>query len=204
MLGSPFGAALYAATGFELLASGMGTGAFSVLLLRLTEKRFSATQYALFSSLFALPRVVAGPITGFAVDAIGWPTFFLSTLVIGIPGLLMLHRFVPLGVREPEFDHDESAVPAPMSRACSVPDSRLQSGLTVVAALLLAVLDAMQAMRRTPPQAFDVGAALYRLSHPADVGGWVQVGGILAFALVGGLFIAAEPRATSPRLAAAG
>ena len=57
ILGSPMPMALYAATGFELLASGMGTGAFSVLLLRLTEKRFSATQYALFSSLFALPRV---------------------------------------------------------------------------------------------------------------------------------------------------
>ena len=65
--------------GFELLTSGMGTGAFAVLLLRLTEKRFSATQYALFSSLFALPRVLAGPITGFAVDAVGWSTFFLLT-----------------------------------------------------------------------------------------------------------------------------
>jgi PAT family beta-lactamase induction signal transducer AmpG len=62
---------MYAATGFELLTSGMGTGAFSVLLLRLTERRFSATQYALFSSLFALPRILAGPIAG-AVNAMGW------------------------------------------------------------------------------------------------------------------------------------
>src|SRR5678816_4116281 len=45
ILGRPIGLALYGAAGFELLASGMGTGAFSVLLLRLTEKRFSATQY---------------------------------------------------------------------------------------------------------------------------------------------------------------
>ena len=105
ILGKPVAPALYAATGFELLTSGMGTGAFSVLLLRLTEKRFSATQYALFSSLFALPRVAAGPITGFAVAAIGWSSFFLTTLVIGIPGLLMLNRFAPLGVREPQFEH---------------------------------------------------------------------------------------------------
>ena len=49
----------------------------------------------------------------------------------------------------------------------------------------------MQAMRGTPPAAFDVGAALWRLSHPADVGGWVQIVGILAFAVVGGMFIAA-------------
>ena len=64
--GRPNPPAMYAATGFEMLTSGMGSGAFSVLLLRLTEKRFSATQYALLSSLFALPRVLAGPITGFA------------------------------------------------------------------------------------------------------------------------------------------
>ena len=81
---------MYAATSFELLTSGMGTGAFTVLLLRMTQKRFSATQYALFSSLFALPRLLAGPVSGFAVDAMGWPTFFLSTLVMGIPGLVML------------------------------------------------------------------------------------------------------------------
>ena len=76
LLDRPNLVAMYAATSFELLTSGLGTGAFGVLLLRLTEKRFSATQYALFSSLFALPRVLAGPVTGFAVDAIGWPAFF--------------------------------------------------------------------------------------------------------------------------------
>jgi PAT family beta-lactamase induction signal transducer AmpG len=97
-------AAMYLGTGFEVFTSGLGMGAFGVLLFRLTEKRFSATQYALFSSLFALPRVVAGPITGFTVDAIGWPSFFLLTMAVGVPGLLMLARFVPLGVREPDLD----------------------------------------------------------------------------------------------------
>ena len=76
--------AMYGATGFEVFTSGLGMGAFGVLLLRLTEKRFSATQYALFSSLFALPRVVAGPITGFTVSAVGWPAFFLLTMVLGV------------------------------------------------------------------------------------------------------------------------
>ena len=94
---------MYAATSFELFTSGLGTGAFSVLLLRLTKKRFSATQYALFSSLFALPRLAAGPVTGFAVHAIGWPAFYLATMVIGVPGLVMLARFVPPGVRDPQF-----------------------------------------------------------------------------------------------------
>jgi hypothetical protein len=49
----------------------------------------------------------------------------------------------------------------------------------------------MQKMRATPPVAFDVGAAIWRLVSPADIAGWVQIVGILAFAVVGGLFIAA-------------
>jgi hypothetical protein len=58
----------------------------------------------------------------------------------------------------------------------------------------------MQATRATPPAAFDIGAAMWRLSHPADVSGWVQIVGILAFAIVGGLFIAAT-RARQTRAA---
>jgi PAT family beta-lactamase induction signal transducer AmpG len=199
ILGGPVGWVLYAAAGFEFLTSGMGTGAFSVLLLRLTEKRFSATQYALFSSLFALPRVVAGPITGFAVSAMGWPTFYLSTLAVSIPGLVMLHRFVPIGVREPEFELDSRPVAAPVSGLAG-PGIAAAAGLTVVAGLLVAVLDAMQAMRATPPAAFDVGAAMWRLLRPADLGAWVQIAGILTFAIVGGLFIAAT-RAKRTRVA---
>lgn len=101
VLDAPNLVAMYGATSFELFTSGLGTGAFGVLLMRLTEKRFSATQYALFSSLFAVPRVVAGPLTGFLVAAVGWPAFFLSTMVMGLPGLVMLARFVPPGLREP-------------------------------------------------------------------------------------------------------
>jgi PAT family beta-lactamase induction signal transducer AmpG len=103
LLDEPNVAIMYAATSFELFSSGLGMGAFGVLLLRLTEKRFSATQYALFSSLFALSRIVAGPITGYAVNAFGWPGFFVLTMAAGIPGLVMLARFVAPGVREPDL-----------------------------------------------------------------------------------------------------
>jgi PAT family beta-lactamase induction signal transducer AmpG len=103
VLDRPNVAVMYGATGFEVFAAGLGMGAFGVLLLRLTEKRFSATQYALLSSLFAVPRVVAGPITGFTVSAIGWPLFFLLTMALGVPGLVMLARFVPIGAREPDL-----------------------------------------------------------------------------------------------------
>lgn len=104
VLNRPNLVAMYAGVGFEVFTAGLGMGAFGVLLLRLTEKRFSATQYALFSSLMAVPRVIAGPVTGVTVNAVGWPAFFLITMVLGIPGLMMLARFVPPGVREPQFE----------------------------------------------------------------------------------------------------
>jgi PAT family beta-lactamase induction signal transducer AmpG len=103
----------------------------------------------------------------------------------------MLARFVPLGVRDPDFD-DRGARPA-VAPTSGLLGPGIIAGvvLTIGGALLLAGLDAMQAMRATPPVPFDIGGALWRLSHPEDVNGWVQIVGILAFALIGGMFIAA-------------
>jgi PAT family beta-lactamase induction signal transducer AmpG len=199
-LSEPSLLAMYSATGFELLTSGMGTGAFMVLLLRLTQKQFSATQYALFSSLFALPRILAGPITGFAVDALGWSTFFLCTMAIGIPGLVMLARFVPFGVRDPDLDVDEhGTVSAPFVSPALVARGAIGGAVVAGFAIIaLAGLDALSVMRSTPAVGFDVGAALWRVLHPAATTDWVQVFGILAFALVGGLFVAARASVRQP------
>ena len=102
--GGPNLALMYSATSFELLTSGMGTGAFNVLLLRMTQKRFSATQYALFSSLFALPRLLAGPVTGFAVDAMGWSDVLPLHAGDGHPGARDAPRASRLSAcREPQF-----------------------------------------------------------------------------------------------------
>ncbi|MBK5256687.1 MAG: MFS transporter, partial [Vicinamibacteria bacterium] len=98
---------LYVAMAFEYISSGLGTGAFGVLLLRLTEKRFSATQYALLSSLFSLPRIFAGPPSGLLADTLGWTNFFLLTVVMAIPGMVMLSRFVPWSQRELRFEVSE-------------------------------------------------------------------------------------------------
>ncbi len=179
---------MFAATGFELLTSGLGTGAFAVLLLRLTEKRFSATQYALFSSLFALPRVLAGPITGFAVAAIGWPAFFLATMVVGVPGLVMLSQFVPLGVREPNLELDSAPARRVETRGLLVPGLFAALGLAVTTVLLLAALDAMQ---RAADEGFQYGPAVGRILSPVDIGDWLRIAGVVTFALVGGMFIAA-------------
>ena len=190
--GTPNLPLMYAATSFELLTSGLGTGAFSVLLIRMTEKRFSATQYALFSSLFALPRLLAGPVTGFAVDAIGWSTFFLSTMALGVPGLVMLARFVPPGVREPEFSVEEVERKAPLSTAGlavrgAVGALAMGAGSFALVALLLA----LKTMRDTPAVGFNFGAAVRLVGRPAALADWVQLGGILVFAAIGGLFVAA-------------
>lgn len=191
-LASPSIPYMYGATGFELFTSGLGTGAFSVLLLRMTQKRFSATQYALFSSLFALPRLLAGPISGFVVDAVGWRTFYLSTLVMGIPGLLMLARFVPLGVKEPEFAVKEVERKRPLSPGGLLARGALGTVIAGAVALFsVATLAALKTLRETPEVGFDLTRAARALGSPVEVTDWVELFGVAAFAAIGGLFTAA-------------
>ncbi|MCL4747624.1 MAG: MFS transporter [Burkholderiaceae bacterium] len=78
------------AIGLENLCGGMGTAAFVAFLMALTDQRFSAAQFALLSALAAVGRVYVGPAAGVMVDALGWPTFFVWTVVAAIPGLLLL------------------------------------------------------------------------------------------------------------------
>ena len=193
MLDAPNLAAMYAATGFEVFSSGLGTGAFGVLLLRLTEKRFSATQYALFSSLFAIPRVVAGPITGFVVSAVGWPPFFVLTLVIGIPGMVMLARFVPPGVREPDLDAERRSLQSSASGgAVLVRGIAGALALLMAGALAMALTSASAAAAASPAAGFDLLGAFTRVWQPVAIGDWLQLLGIVVCALVGGLFIGAR------------
>jgi PAT family beta-lactamase induction signal transducer AmpG len=186
--------AMYAAAAFELGTSGLGTGAYSVLLLRITQKRFSATQYALFSSLFAVPRILAGPIAGATVVAIGWQVFYLATMVLGIPGLLMLARFVPPGVREPAFDAEAEPPPRPgrsLERSQLIARGVAGGAAIGVATLAIAaLLTALEGLRATPPT-FNYLAALSTTAFPATIGLWLQLVGIAAFAIIGGLFVAA-------------
>jgi MFS transporter, PAT family, beta-lactamase induction signal transducer AmpG len=88
---SPKSLALMAsAIGVENLVGGMGTAAFVALLMSLVDPRFSATQMALLSALAAVGRVYVGPATGYLVQAVGWPHFFLLTVLFSTPGLLLL------------------------------------------------------------------------------------------------------------------
>jgi len=75
---------------FENLSGGMGTAAYVAYMASLTNKKFTATQYALLSSLMGIPRVLASAPTGFAVAALGWSSFFIFCTLAALPGLLLL------------------------------------------------------------------------------------------------------------------
>jgi len=183
---------MYTATAFETGTSGMGSGAFSVLLLRLTQKRFSATQYALFSSLFGIPRIVSGPIAGFAVDAAGWEWFLWGTMIAGVPGMLMLQRFSPLGQREPAFELEPPGDRRPLS-GFALALRGLAGGAAglVAGALCVASLTALKTLRARPQDGFQLASHLAALACPSGSGAWLQSAGLLIFGMFAGLCTAA-------------
>lgn len=77
----------------ENLCGGLGTAAFVALLMGLCKQEFSATQFALLSALSAVGRTyLAGPLTPPLVESLGWPAFFIVTVLIALPGLYLLYR----------------------------------------------------------------------------------------------------------------
>jgi PAT family beta-lactamase induction signal transducer AmpG len=88
---------LAAVIAFENLSSGMGTAAFTAFMASITNKKFTATQYALLSSLMGIPRVVASAGAGFLAQSMGWTEFFVFCTLMAIPGMLLLFKFAPWG-----------------------------------------------------------------------------------------------------------
>jgi PAT family beta-lactamase induction signal transducer AmpG len=76
--------------GIEALGVGLGTAAFVAFIAHTTHPNYTATQFALFTSLAAVPRTFANAATGYLVDSLGWMTFFLFCFLIAIPGMLLL------------------------------------------------------------------------------------------------------------------
>jgi MFS transporter, PAT family, beta-lactamase induction signal transducer AmpG len=79
----------------ENFCAGLGTAAFLAFLMAMCSTRFSATQFALLSSLTAVSRDILVSPSGAIAESTGWPTFFLITLLAAIPGLLLLPVFAP-------------------------------------------------------------------------------------------------------------
>jgi PAT family beta-lactamase induction signal transducer AmpG len=84
---------LVSAIAAENFAGGMGTAAYSAFLMSLCNKRFSATQYALLTSLMAGTRNFAGAASGYLAKSLGWEMYFVACTVLAVPGLLMLLRY---------------------------------------------------------------------------------------------------------------
>jgi PAT family beta-lactamase induction signal transducer AmpG len=81
---------LYIVISADNLSAGIASAAFVAFLSSLTNVSFTATQYAIFSSLMTLLPKLLGGYSGTMVDAIGYSNFFLLTAVMGIPVLLLI------------------------------------------------------------------------------------------------------------------
>jgi MFS transporter, PAT family, beta-lactamase induction signal transducer AmpG len=89
---------LTAVIAFETISSGLGQTAFVAFMASLTNKRFTATQYALLTSFMGIPRVFAGSTTGILATWLGWEGFFILCTLLALPGLLLigkLYRLAP-------------------------------------------------------------------------------------------------------------
>jgi PAT family beta-lactamase induction signal transducer AmpG len=79
----------------ENFIAGLATAAMLAFMMMMCNKRFSATQFALLSSLVAASRDILTAPSGGIAEATGWPVFFLVTIAAGIPALLMLPFIAP-------------------------------------------------------------------------------------------------------------
>ena len=87
--------ALAGVIGFEDFSGGMGTAALVAYMATQTDKRFTATQYALLTSIMGIPRVLISAPSGYLAELLGWSSFFIFCALIAIPGILLLLRLAP-------------------------------------------------------------------------------------------------------------
>ena len=81
--------------GVEAFGVGLGTAAFVAYIAQTTHPLYTATQFALFTSLAAVPRTFANAATGYMVENLGWFKFFILCFMLAIPGMLMLIKVAP-------------------------------------------------------------------------------------------------------------
>jgi PAT family beta-lactamase induction signal transducer AmpG len=102
----------------ENLCGGMGAAVFVGLIMSLCNARFSAFQYALLSSLSAVGRVVVGPLAGVIASDYGWISYFMASLVLSVPGLLLLFllkRRIEVMTKTVKEEREAGVVLAPAS-----------------------------------------------------------------------------------------
>ncbi|MGP5221919.1 AmpG family muropeptide MFS transporter [Psychrobacter celer] len=101
---------MYVAVIFDNLAAGLASAVFIAFLSALTSIRFTAVQYAIFSSLMTLIPKVMGGYSGSIVDSMGYPFFFIFTFAIGIPILALIYfvdKHIVIGDNDDIYDNDD-------------------------------------------------------------------------------------------------
>ncbi|KKB64771.1 hypothetical protein WM40_04020 [Robbsia andropogonis] len=83
----------------EAFGAGLGTAAFTAYIATTTDPRYTATQFALFTSLASVPRVFINAGTGWIVDTLGWFDFYLVCAVLALPGMALLLKVAPWNTR---------------------------------------------------------------------------------------------------------
>lgn len=108
---------MVAAIVLEKFAGGMGDVPFLALLMALCDRRFSAFQYALLSSVPALGRSLVSATAGYVVSGVGWTWFFGITVLAAVPGLVLLARL------RPDIDAIEAEGDGGVAESMSSPDA---------------------------------------------------------------------------------
>lgn len=92
---------MFAAVVLENFFQGTGTAALVAYLMSLSNPRFSATQYALLSSFMAFGRDGLAAYAGAIQERVGWPEFFLISIALAVPGILLLPLVAPWRAAHP-------------------------------------------------------------------------------------------------------
>lgn len=92
------------ASGLEYLGVGLGSVALIAFMAKSTNKHFTATQFALLSSIAVIPRTFVSAATGFIIESVGYTQFFVICFVCAIPGMLMLFKIAPWNAKQPLQD----------------------------------------------------------------------------------------------------
>ena len=100
-IGVPERASLALVIGFEALGVGLGAAAFVAYIARATHPAYTATQFALFTSLAAVPRTFLNATTGWLVEQLGWFGFFMLCVLLALPGMLLLFKVAPWNEENP-------------------------------------------------------------------------------------------------------
>ncbi len=95
----PRAVALALVYGLETFATGLTLAAFTAYIASTTDPRYTATQFALFTSLASVPRTLASAASGYVVARIGWFDYFIVCTALAVPGMLLLIRIAPWRVR---------------------------------------------------------------------------------------------------------